>query len=184
MSLSVIVVALDEERRLPLLLKSIEKQMPNSMLKEIILVDNGSCDNTLTIMKAFEKKYSICSVFQNTMCLSEVYDFATRIASGTYISYLDADMALPLGWFDTVEKLVKTYGRYCAGFVARLLPLQRYHGPLNRFLMAYFLGDTARDGFWKEKTFHSGGLVIRREVAQRIGFRKNLPSSYDGDFFV
>ena len=51
--LSIIVVALNEEKRLPLLLKSISNEADNDI--EVILINNGSTDNTYRIMQEYTR---------------------------------------------------------------------------------------------------------------------------------
>ena len=53
--LSIIVVVLNEEKRLPLLLKSISNEADNDI--EVILIDNGSTDNTYGIMQEYARSH-------------------------------------------------------------------------------------------------------------------------------
>ncbi len=178
--LSIIVVALNEEKRLSLLLKSIGSETINDDI-EVILIDNGSTDNTYKIMQEYAKYHKNVKTTVIKGPLGHARNEALRLATCKYIMFLDADMYLPKGWFERIGKLLNSGNDYDA-VVARLIPLFRYQGPLTNYDLAYFLGDTANEGGpWREPTFHSGGLIVRRDIALKIGF-KPLPTSEDGEF--
>lgn len=60
---------------------------------EIILVDDGSTDNSLMICKKYEKKYEIIKVIHKEMNegISSARNMGMSIASGEYICFLDSD---------------------------------------------------------------------------------------------
>jgi len=180
-SLSVIIVALDEEKRLPFVLTSLEKQKSVGNNLEVILVDNGSKDNTLGIMQEFCRKHKYAKVYVYSGSVSAAYSVALRKSSGEYIILIDADMAFPTNWFESIIGMVRKNQDYDA-FVARQLPFFRYRSFLNDYAIAYYLGDTAKEGEWKEHTFNSGGLVVRRDIALKVDFDPRLSIAYDGDF--
>ena len=174
--LSIIVVALNEEKRLPPLLKSISNEADDDV--EIVLIDNGSSDNTYRIMQEYARNHRNVKTTVITGPLGYAWNEALKIANCEYVMFLGADMYLPRGWYGRIRKLLTN--NYDA-IVAKLIPLFRYQGPLTNYNLAYFLGDTAKEGPWREPTFHSGGLIVRRDAALKIGF-KPLPTSEDGEF--
>jgi len=180
-SISIVVVALNEQKRLPLLLKSIEVWLNSDAPLEVILIDNGSVDGTLQIMRRYSDRYDSVRVLRYTGAFGSTWNLGVRLARGEYVVFMGADMALPSNWLNTFKELVSRY-KECDAFVAKLLPLFRYRGSLNDYIRGYFLGDTAEDGRWHEHTFHSGGLIVRREVAVKVGFKPNLAVAVDGDF--
>ena len=176
--LSIIVVALNEEKRLPTLLKSISNEASNNDI-QVIMIDNGSTDRTYKVMQEYAGAHKNVKVAIIRGPLGHAWNEALKMADCEYVMFLGADMYLPRGWYERIRKLLSR-GRYDA-VVARLIPLFRYQGPLNNYDLAYFLGDTASDGPWREPTFHSGGLIVRRDAALKVGF-KPLPTSEDGEF--
>jgi glycosyltransferase involved in cell wall biosynthesis len=178
---TIITVALNEERRLPLMLKSIDSELTHGNHSiEVILVDNGSTDRTYEIMINYAKTHNNVKIMKIPGPLGYAYNEALKNAKCEFVLFLGADMYLPRGWLSRITGLIREYPE-CDAFVARLLPLFRFRGSLNDYCMAYFLGDTAGDGYWREPTFHSGGLLIKRDLAVKIGF-KPLPSAEDGEF--
>jgi len=178
--LSIAVVALNEEKRLSTLLHSIDCQRRPSVNIEVVLIDNGSVDGTLRIMEEYRDTHEMVHLEVHPGTLGSAWDRALRAARGDYVAFLGADMQLPPGWLTTIAELLREHP--CDAIVAKIVPLFRYQGPLNAYLSAYHLGDTAADGPWMESTFHDGGLVVRRDRALEIGFDSHLPVSEDGEF--
>lgn len=64
--ISVVVPAYNEEENIPLLLENFDKMFRESKLEgEVLLVDDGSTDNTLKLAKDYEKKYSFLKALTN-----------------------------------------------------------------------------------------------------------------------
>lgn len=178
---SFVVVCLNEEHRLPKLLKDIDEQGCASEESEVILVDNGSKDKTLLIMKEYYDNHKRVQVLRHEGVQSACYQLSLEKASGRWMVFLGADMGLPQDWLIRIKGLIATHTD-CDAFVARLLPLFRRTGPYNDYVRAYWYGATSKDGKWEDATFHSGGLAVRRKVALKVGFDKSLPVAEDGDF--
>ena len=94
--LSIIVPTLNEEKCLPLLLESIEKQSFSDY--EIIIADAGSKDKTIEIAK--KRK---CKVVLGGLPAKGRNEGA-KIARGDLLLFLDADMILPFGFFKSFLK--------------------------------------------------------------------------------
>jgi glycosyltransferase involved in cell wall biosynthesis len=63
---------------------------------EIVVVNDGSTDNTLEILKNFEKKDARVKVIsQSNGGVSSARNTALKVAKGEYITYVDADDSLP-----------------------------------------------------------------------------------------
>lgn len=88
--ISFIIPALNAERFLPQVLDSIIEQQ-SSYKKEIILIDNGSRDQTLTIAR----KYNLRILTSTAVTIAEVRNEGARIASAEILCFLDSDVVLP-----------------------------------------------------------------------------------------
>ena len=98
MFLSIIIPTLDEEKYLPMLLHSIEKQSFRDY--EIIVADAGSCDKTLDIAKEHH-----CRVVAGGL---PAYgrNKGADIARGNLLLFLDADVVLPK---DSLTKVLEEF---------------------------------------------------------------------------
>jgi len=182
--LSIIIIALNEGKKLPKLLTSLENQIYTPIEIEVILIDNGSTDNTPDIMGDYINKHNFAKSYKYTENLGDAFNFAIHKAKGKYVTFMGADMGFPLNWLQTIKELIEKYGNKYDAFVAKLIPLSFYNGTFNDYVLAYFVGDTALDGDWTEKTFHNGGLVVKRDKAIEIGFNSKLQASEDADFSI
>ena len=90
MDLSIIIPAYNSEKYLSNCLNSIIYQNPRDI--EVIIINDGSTDNTASIANEFSKKYSFINVFhQKNLGVSAARNFGIELAKGNYILFLDAD---------------------------------------------------------------------------------------------
>ncbi|TDM12747.1 glycosyltransferase family 2 protein [Macrococcus lamae] len=115
-SVSVIIPARDEEDNLPTLLQSIQMQTMRPL--DVIIVDDGSTDNTAVIAEQFGAHvihFDNQSDWKGKT--AACYDGA-RYARGNILIFMDADT-----WFNDKSSLAKITATYKEG----LLAIQPYH---------------------------------------------------------
>lgn len=87
---SIIVPAYNVENYLPTCLDSLIQQTYSNV--EIIIINDGSTDNTHSIIRAYASKYqNIIVINQNNQGLSEARNAGIKEASGEYICFVDSD---------------------------------------------------------------------------------------------
>ncbi len=89
--LSVIIPVFNEEKSIDQVLKKVEKQQVPGYIKEIIVVDDGSTDNTRTTLKKWEKTCTVLYQTHNQGKGAAVTAGFTR-ATGDLIIIQDADL--------------------------------------------------------------------------------------------
>lgn len=99
-TISVILPILNEEAYIANCLDSIlSSDYPKEQM-EIFLVDGGSCDATLSIIKEYQKKYSFIKLLHNDKKIVPIsMNLGIKAASGAYIIRLDAHAAYPSDYF-------------------------------------------------------------------------------------
>ncbi len=94
-TISVIVPAFNEERRIrPFLLDLIEFKKKNSFIKEIIVVDDGSTDATLSILKEAQPDIRVIS-YKPNKGKGNAVKTGILAATGGLVCFMDADGATP-----------------------------------------------------------------------------------------
>jgi len=93
--LSVIVPAYNEETNIPILIERVAKAL-SGIDYELIIVDDGSIDNTTDVAKKFEDKYPIRVIrHERNKGKIEALKTGLQAARGEYVAFLDADMEYP-----------------------------------------------------------------------------------------
>lgn len=105
--ISVLIPLYNAENHIRRCIDSIIKQTTQYSY-EIIIIDDGSVDNTNKILKQYEKQYENVKVFrQANKGISVARNIAMSKAQGKYISFVDSDDYLAEGFIETT--LQKAY---------------------------------------------------------------------------
>ena len=147
--LSNIVPVYNGERSLSRCIDSILAQDHRDL--EIILVDDGSRDNSYKIMKEYaEKDERIIPVHKENGGVSSTRNKGLSLASGDYIQFIDVDDWLP---FDSVKMMVRAIEESDADMV---------------------IGDFYRvigDKISRKGSISKGGMITRNEYADKMLLR-------------
>jgi glycosyltransferase involved in cell wall biosynthesis len=174
--LSIVIPAYNEERRLP---ESLGKVLAFLQTKdypaEVIVVDDGSTDNTADVVEGFMTRYPFVSIIKNDH-RGKGYAVRTGMlaAQGTYVLFSDADLATPI---DEVDRLLPFLeGGYDIAIGSREgLGAQRINEPGYRHLMGRVFNLLVRlvavGGF---QDTQCGFKCFCREVAQDLFQRVQL----------
>lgn len=99
--ISVITITYNSEKTLERTIKSIIEQEYENL--EYIVVDGGSTDSTLAIIKKYEKKIAKW-ISEPDKGISDAFDKGIKLATGTVIGIINSDDGLLPGALDTVAK--------------------------------------------------------------------------------
>lgn len=170
MKLSIIIPAKNEEKNIVRCLHALARQKSDSV--EIIVVDNGSTDNTVALAKTIADKVFIKPEFS----LSELRNFGAREASGTVFAFLDADCVVDRDWIAQIQRTLENQDIGCTGSTP----------------------EAPDDGTWVERVWssfrtrrkhrcfaswiNSSNFIVRKELfAQVNGFNAALTTCEDVD---
>ena len=151
--ISVIVPARNEEENIGKLLSSLEKQTYPSNLFEVIVVDDHSTDNTVTVVNSHSFARLIRLQFENINSYKKkALEIGITAASGDLIVTTDADCIVPGNWLKTIASFKE---KTTAGFIAAPVVLENESNLLQTFQTLDFLvlqGITAAS---VQKRFHN-----------------------------
>lgn len=135
---------------------------------EFIIVDDGSCDNTLEILKDYAEKDSRIEIIKNekNIGLTKSLNKAIQEAKGEYIARMDADdIALPERLKEQIEFLEKNpeIGLLGTGYyeiVDNKIISKKYFPPTDEKLRKILI---------KYNPFFHASVMLRKSVIQKVG---------------
>lgn len=99
MDCSVVVCTRNRATQLSEALESFTKlNIPEATTWEVLVVDNGSSDSTVDVIRSFERVLPIRRVFQPQPGLSNARNSAIEVAQGKYIIWTDDDVHVDPNW--------------------------------------------------------------------------------------
>jgi glycosyltransferase involved in cell wall biosynthesis len=166
MDLSIVIPAYNEQQSLPELLEKVSHSVePLKLRYEIIIVDDGSTDSTLEVIKSLKKKYPPLKAisFRKNYGKSPALAEGFKMAQGRQVITMDADLQddpdeIP----ELIRKLNEGYDMVSGWKKKRYDPLSKIlPSRLFNFVTSVFTGIRLHD-------FNCGLKVYRKEVADSL----------------
>jgi 1,2-diacylglycerol 3-beta-glucosyltransferase len=185
---SVIIAARNEEMNLPHCLQSVATQTYFQSQYEIIVVNDGSTDNTESICKEFIRQYphiKLVHVQDDPLVRGKANALAQGIdtAKGEIILITDADCTVPPTW---VEQTARRYGKE-VGLIGGFT-LQKATSPfegMQSLDWAFILGMAgATAGFNYPLGSIGNNLSFRKSAYDQVGGYRKLKFSVTEDYTI
>lgn len=110
--ISVIVPVYNAQKYLPMCLNSILAQTFKDF--EVICVDDGSTDNSLTVLQEYAAKDKrIKVIHQENQGVSVARNYGMQKATGNYIYFMDSDDFICSQWFERAVEIINAYHPDC-----------------------------------------------------------------------
>lgn len=172
--LSIIIPAHNEAEFIQELLESINRHI--SIKKEIIVVDNGSTDSTLTIIEKFN---CIIVKMDRKVFPSKARNVGVSKSSGKYLVFLDADVIVTAQWASELQKLIDNTANLGKNFITGA-SCSVSQSP--SWLEKYWFEPLSKN----EKSYINGANIITtKDTYDSInGFDELLETGEDVDFSV
>ena len=175
---SVVVVAYNEEKLIGAAVNALLKQTVSKETYEIIVVDNGSNDQTSKICtKLGVKPY----YYDKIQGCGPSRAFGSEKAKGSIIAYTDADCRVPNDWIERIEALLQPSHIYMISGQGD--PIEKT--PATKIIF-WFYDIFYRANHVFEKPLVWGYTMALKKSAYRAigGFDKSLLSSEDWDLAI
>jgi len=138
---------------------------------EVIIVDGGSTDNTLSIAEKYRGELGIKVLFDGGRGLGYARDIGWRASSAEYVVMLDSDVIVNGDFLREAVKLLQQDERLGA-VSAKLKPISLDRGWLGRFQeknLAIYLHHLDPPYPAEAVALHTACTVFRRRVLEEIG---------------
>ena len=175
MRASVVICTLNRSGVLKHCLAALEGQTAPLERVEIVVVDNGSSDETPTVIKDFRRwgRYPVRWCVEERIGLSNARNRGVAEARHEIVIFLDDDALPERGWLDAHLEAFEATGAECVGGRIRLTwnaPRPRWlHPALEPFLGRIDLGEQRRPFGFPRHYPGGGNIAFRREVFDAVG---------------
>ena len=193
---SIIIPVYNEENYIENCLNSVLKfKKPSGMEFEIIIGDGHSTDNTLSLIKNFQKRHEDIILFNNPKRYqSFTMNMALKYSKGFYILRLDAHSEYPINYLKLCyESLIQNNADNSGGVFITRSGSDTYSGNLVQAISTHKFGvgdasfrteevsgiaDTVPFGFYKRSIFNKIGYFDERLIrCQDYEFNRRIISS-------
>ncbi|GAB3508587.1 glycosyltransferase family 2 protein [Emticicia fontis] len=168
MKISIIITAYNVEKYVAEAIESALKQTYKNI--EIIVINDGSTDNTLQILETFKDK--ILLVNQENIGIAKTLNKGLKLASGELVAFLDGDDV----WTENkLEKQIKEFEHNP--------DLETTFGKMEQFLSPELLSDKDRYQFYKGEVAAQVKItsLFRKKVFEKYGY---FPEVQTLDFII
>jgi glycosyltransferase involved in cell wall biosynthesis len=166
MNISVCITVLNEENSIARLLESLLAQTKKP--KEIIIVDGGSSDRTIEVIKHYQKKDKRIKLLTEKCSRSRGRNLGIEIAKGEIIAMTDAGCVPKPDWLEKITASFAVGAAVVAGFY------QMKANSVFEKAAAVFLGVAPSD-FGPDFLPATRSMAFRKEVWEAVGgFDENL----------
>jgi rSAM/selenodomain-associated transferase 2 len=168
--ISVIIPTLNAAAYLPRALEPLVAGVVDGLVKEVIIADGGSSDDTLAIAEA-----AGCTVVSSPVGRATQLRAGAGIAKGRWLLFLHADTALAPGWIEEASRFVKARS---AHLQAAAFTLAFDDDSAGARTVVFWARLRAR---WLKLPYGDQGFLISRFLYDAIGGFTDMPLMEDVD---
>jgi glycosyltransferase involved in cell wall biosynthesis len=178
--ISIVIPCHNEEKYITRLLLALEVQSFNKNYFEVIIVDNGCTDGTLSAVwsYAFNTELDLAIVHEETLGVSRARNVGAKLAAAPLIVFLDADNLIPIKF---VEDLIKNAGQTSAGTIRTLAEENDIIGKLVFWCLEIIkisFGRPFGKSFVPKSVFNAvGGFNEKIALGENVEFLRNVKSA-------
>ena len=177
--LSVVLCTYNRARCLPRTLESLARQSLQPTHYEIVVVDNGSSDDTSVVIRRFRLKHTstdILLVSEPTQGLAHARNAGCKAARGRYLAFIDDDCIASEDWLERIVACYEQVRPKPASVGGPIFP--RYDSPGPTWFKDSYETDTWGDQprfLVTGESFTGCNMSFRKETIEQFG---GFPTNY------
>lgn len=117
MKYSVVIPCYNESHVIARCLSSVNAARKGRCDVQVIVVDNGSTDDSITIAESYKRNLLDQVISTPRLNISAVRNAGAHSSSGTYLLFLDGDMEVPENWLEKLDEWFDNERSDVLGFV-------------------------------------------------------------------
>ncbi len=164
--ISIVIPAFNEEKSLPELLLQIEEIiLPLHLIYEVVVIDDGSTDGTLDMLKSLKEQYKPLKVisFRRNYGKSAALSEGFKVVQGKYVITMDADLQ------DDPQEIPKLISKLEEGYDLVSGWKKKRRDPLSKTIPSrIFNYVTSRISSIRIHDFNCGLKAYRNEVVKEV----------------
>ena len=166
-NISFIIPCKNEEKYIATCLDSIIAFAPEDIDIEIIVVDNGSEDGTINIIKQYADQVDL--FIAKDVSISELRNIGAQKSHNDWLAFIDADVELCENWLTNLFCFIDKAGEDGVN-LSQIITGSTYNIPYNPTWIekSWFLQLSVRDTI-KNTYINGGNLIIHSDFFWRIG---------------
>jgi len=174
--ISIVIPVLNEEKVIGRCLECLKNMTFSRERIEVLVIDNGSTDNTTTIARTFGVHFPVTILEKKGVHISALRNLGAAHARGGIFVFLDADCLVPKSWLSIATKVFETT---CAGVIGGYYQIPEGSSWVAR---TWYPDDEVKKS-GAVAYVPSGDLMITRETFFRVGgFDETLETNEDYEF--
>jgi len=173
---SLIIPVRNEEENIRKCLSALCRAEFAGGLFEVIVVDNGSTDDTCKVVESFQSSLTLRILERPGIYISALRNAGAALARGRYLAFLDADCEVPAEWFAQASRAISE--GICGVFGAfYVIP------PESSWIARYWSEQHEQKPAGETDFLPSGNLFVSRDEFQRVGgFNETIQTNEDFEF--
>jgi glycosyltransferase involved in cell wall biosynthesis len=171
-NMSIVILTYNSQRTLERCLEAVSKlEYPDRNI-EVLMLDNGSQDNTLEIIKQYGYNYKVLPEYN----LSRLRNFGADASNGEIIAFIDSDCIVSADWAMQVNKW---FNDPSVGIVGNeyILPENATKFERNWYANYNF-------GVNEKELIPAGNMAIRKAYFEQLGGFDNRLSTGEDDYIL
>jgi len=170
---SIIIPAKNEQYHLDRCLNAISKIKYPQYRYEVIVIDNGSTDNTLAVVEA----HGAAVYLKPGLTIAGLRNYGAGLARGDILAFLDADVVVTPEWLNNGVDVLMEDGVGCAGCSPEIPDNSGWVENIWHMQM------DVRPARYEKEWIESMNMLVRKEAfVETGGFNESLLTCEDVDF--